>query len=843
MKDLPRKLEFYKQEYERLSHLAADLQQEMENRKAEAFRAGVTARLFYTIFSLTSHDLSGSIEQQRRQVLQILLDTMMVDCAAIFELKPDNTFVVIESLGLNLSHNRVEFNILPGKFHFCTSHTRLQAPLDKMQHFTGMSCFLWACSYQEKMALLVGCKTENHKWPSSFGAEDEEMITQALQIITHIITKQQKDMEIRRQHLELEKMLQERTSELVRVNEELKKEINRRKWGEKRIKRSLQELKFLSRTAMDFVESSSNEDIYRLIGKHLYSILNHAIIIINSYSVETMTYCIRAVFGLPAEAEKILGQSPLGFTSLMPEDIFERLKKKKVITYTGDLYTLWNGDISQAVCDRLIEYLNITGYYIAGFMRNGELYGSAVILARDGMKVRTSGVLSTFINQASIALQRKNAEDTILYHAYHDALCDLPNRKLFNEYFKKALATASSSNQMMALAFLDLDHFKEINDTLGHDVGDLLLKDVARRLKSCLRKDDFVARLGGDEFIILLPGITHEAEAEGVARKILNAIRRPFVFNNQEIYVTASIGIGIYPHDGQDTETLLKKTDAKMYQAKKRGRDNYQFYRLEQDEKVLSQSYWKKCLRQAIFKSEFEIYYQPLYDLNKGQVSATEALLRWHHPEHGLISPEKFMSLAEDSGLIVPIGKWVLKAACRQNQLWQEAGYSPVKMMVNISQRQVEESDFVSVVEQVLDETKMDNQYLVLEFAESFITQNRNLAIATMQALKDKGIYLSLDNYGRGLSALTYLKTLPVDSLKIDRQLISELNSDSGTAAIVTALINLAKELHLDVIAVGVGNARELAFLKERRCDMAQGYLFGKAIPAENMERILQIKP
>jgi diguanylate cyclase (GGDEF)-like protein/PAS domain S-box-containing protein len=435
---------------------------------------------------------------------------------------------------------------------------------------------------------------------------------------------------------------------------------------------------------------------------------------------------------------------------------------------------------------------------------------------------------------------RKQAEETIRHLAYYDALTDLPNRLLFNDRLTLALAHAHRNQQQVAVMLIDLDRFKVINDTLGHATGDRLLQDVAQRLTGCLREGDTVARLGGDEFMLLLPGVEHTRGTIKIVQKILEAFKAPFYFKDHELHITPSIGIALYPDDGQDAQTLLKNADTALHRAKEQGRNNYQFYTSTMNATALERLSLEGKLRHALEREEFVVHYQPQVSLSTGQIVGMEALVRWQHPDLGLIPPMKFIPLVEETGLIVPLGFWVLRTACAQNKAWQEAGYPPLKVAVNLSTRLFKQQTLIQAVAQTLNETGLDPGYLELELTEGIIMENIEAAITTLKELKKMGIHVSVDDFGTGYSSLAYLKRFPIDTLKIDRSFVLDLTTDPDDAMIAVLIINMAHNLKLKVIAEGVESKEQLAFLRSHGCDEIQGYLFSRPIPAEEFVKLLQ---
>ncbi len=433
---------------------------------------------------------------------------------------------------------------------------------------------------------------------------------------------------------------------------------------------------------------------------------------------------------------------------------------------------------------------------------------------------------------------RKQMEIQIENQAYYDALTGLPNRFLFNEKLKLILETPIKPNQKIAVMFIDLDQFKMINDTLGHDNGDILLKQVARRLLNCVRRKDVVARLGGDEFTMILP-IDSDEVANQVAERIITEIQKPFIIDNCEFYVKPSIGISMYPTDGDNAETLVKCADIAMYRSKEQGGNNFRFYTCAMNSLLEERVNLERHLHNALANDKFVLFYQPQVDLTTGQVCGMEALIRWVHPEKGLIPPAQFIPIAEETGLIVPIGDWVLRTACTQAKRWNRNVNSPIRLSVNISVRQFITKDFVSSVGRALSETGINPDYLELELTESIILQNTESVIATMHQLKELGVRISIDDFGTGYSSLGYLKDFPIDSLKIDQSFIHGLPMNKKNIAIISAIITLAQNLGLESVAEGVETEEQLLFLKAEGCKTAQGYYYSRPLPAAEMSNLL----
>lgn len=447
--------------------------------------------------------------------------------------------------------------------------------------------------------------------------------------------------------------------------------------------------------------------------------------------------------------------------------------------------------------------------------------------------------LFTLAASISAALNRRQVEENMRHQALYDGLTALPNRTLFNEQLSFSLKSVARSNHTLAVMFLDLDRFKTINDTLGHTLGDQLLRSVANRVSHAIRESDLVARWGGDEFTILLPEIHHVEEAAEVAERILQALDAVIDLDGHELYVTGSIGIVCWDQDSHDAETLVKHADIALYQAKKQGRNGYQIYNHSLDSKSPELLMLEKDLRRALIREEFVLYYQPKVQTASGQIGGVEALIRWQHPDMGLISPNVFIPLAEENGLIIPVGEWVLRQACLQNKRWQEDGLSPITVSVNLSPKQFRQMNLVESVARTLAETGLEAQYLELEITESEVIQDIDFTSRVLKDLHHMGVKVSIDDFGTGHSSLNRLQCLPFDNLKIDQSFIRELNSNPKVAHIVSTITLLGQKLGLHIVAEGVEEIEQLDFLKSIGCDTIQGYIFYKPLPAEEIRAVL----
>ena len=435
--------------------------------------------------------------------------------------------------------------------------------------------------------------------------------------------------------------------------------------------------------------------------------------------------------------------------------------------------------------------------------------------------------------------QNKQAQDKLNHLAYHDALTDLPNQVLFKDRLKQAIAYSRRSDQMHAVLLLNLDRFKTINDSLGYTAGDRLLQSVAQRLTSCVRESDTVARFGSDEFAILLTQISRAQDAAKAARAIKEVLDQAFIFDEQEVFMSTSIGISLYPHDDRDTAGLLKNAASALDRAKVEGGNRYEFYTAGGTTRALKQLVLESNLRGALERSEFVVHYQPQVTIPDFHLVGMEALVRWRHPSLGMLYPNDFVPLAEDSGLIIALGDWVMRDACLQNKAWQDKGLAPMRLSVNFSARQFQEPAFISTVAEILKETNLDPRWLELELTESSIMKEPEQAIEKLHELKLMGIRVAIDDFGTGYSSLNYLKRFPIDTLKIDKTFVSDVCKDPHDTAIVRAIITLGHALDLTVIAEGVETQEQLQYLSSLGCDVVQGFLFSKSLPAPVFEELL----
>jgi diguanylate cyclase (GGDEF)-like protein/PAS domain S-box-containing protein len=475
-----------------------------------------------------------------------------------------------------------------------------------------------------------------------------------------------------------------------------------------------------------------------------------------------------------------------------------------------------------------------------------------IVHAHGEPTLNETGKVLRFAGTLQDITERRRAEEQIRYLAFFDSLTGLPNRQWFKEMFSHAQTRATRADARMAILCLGIDRFKLINDTLGHSVGDKLLQEVAHRLKSCMRGSDPVAvdmetdvtndlaRLGGDEFTVLVDDVSQVQDIVNLARRILATMIPPFSFDGHEITVSASIGIAVYPNDGTDFDNLLKNADSAMYYAKDQGRSNFQFYAQSMNASALERLSLETRLRKALEREEFELHYQPKVDLKTGRISGVEALIRWRDPDLGLISPGRFIPVAEETGLIIPIGEWALRTACAQASMWHGAGFIDLSMAVNFSARQFRQQNISQLVRQVLTDTGLEPRYLELELTESILMHDDKALIDTLRELKEIGVVLSLDDFGTGYSSLSYLRRFPIDIVKIDQAFIRDLNDSVDNASLTKAIIAMARSLNMKTIAEGVETQDQLGFLSANQCDAIQGFYFSRAVPANELTAMLR---
>ncbi|HVE43737.1 MAG TPA: EAL domain-containing protein [Gammaproteobacteria bacterium] len=440
---------------------------------------------------------------------------------------------------------------------------------------------------------------------------------------------------------------------------------------------------------------------------------------------------------------------------------------------------------------------------------------------------------------SSLESRIEERTEDLKYQATHDSLTGLPNRMLMLDRLHMAIASSDRNNAMFAVLFLDLDRFKLINDSLSHNAGDEVLRHVSNRLQSALREEDTLVRLGGDEFVVIIQNIKNSNDASEIATKLLNTFHDSLYINERKLSITTSIGISLYPQDGKNIDTLLRNADIAMYHAKERGTNQYQFYKSAFNAKSLDRLEQEEALRQAIANHEFFLSYQPQFDFASQRLVSVEALIRWNHPTKGVVLPIDFIPLAEEAGLIVQIGEWVLRAACKQNKQWQEQGLPHIRVAVNITTKQIRLYNIVDIVKNALSESRLDPEYLEIELTENTVINNA-CSIKAIKDLKEIGIQIALDDFGSGYSSLNYLREIPVDRLKIDQSFVQNIDSNRGDGVIIQAIITMAHHLNLEVLAEGVETKKQYDFLKEQKCGEFQGFYFSKPISSSECEAMLR---
>lgn len=524
---------------------------------------------------------------------------------------------------------------------------------------------------------------------------------------------------------------------------------------------------------------------------------------------------------------------------------FVNLAFERETGYTWDEAVGNNPRILKSGKHTVAFYKNLWGTILKGKTWHGEIINRR----KDGNQCVEDVTITPVKNDKKIiehfiaikrnVTEKKIFEQKLNHLAHHDHLTGLPNRLLFSDRLKQEISEAHKDGRQLSVMFIDLDHFKKINDTLGHSTGDLLLKTAADRLIKCLRETDTLARMGGDEFTVILPDVSTTEASGKIAQRILESLSEPFMLDNRELFISASIGISAYPSDGTDVETLVKNADTAMYRAKEQGRNNCQLYTESLYASAMDKMNLEADLRKAIERKELVLYYQPRVDFNRGMILGMEALLRWEHPKYGLISPIEFIPLAEETGLIIPISEMVLRTACIQNKTWQDAGLPAVNVAVNISARSFERGDLVGTVRQVLSDTGLAPEYLELELTESTLMGNPEYACDVLNEIKSMGVKVAVDDFGTGYSSLSYLKKLPIDTVKIDQSFVKDITTNNDDAAIAGAVVAMAHSLKLRVIAEGVETLEQIEFLRSFECDEIQGYFISRPVPTKEFEQLL----
>jgi diguanylate cyclase (GGDEF)-like protein/PAS domain S-box-containing protein len=599
----------------------------------------------------------------------------------------------------------------------------------------------------------------------------------------NLIDRRHKD-ELKKAHGQLEKRVQERTAELLTINDQLRAEIGMRRKAQAKFKLAAQ------------IIESSNEAI-------LLTDLEGKIVHVNSAFSKVTGYT----------RDEVLGQGPAILTSGGRDTEFYKNIWQTLIK-TGE----WQGE----VWDR---------------RKNGVVYPK--LLSLSAVKGK-GGEVTHYVGIFSDITKIKQTEQRLQRLAHFDPLTELPNRVLFHERLHQALVQARREKNTVAVMLLDLDRFKSINDTLGHRFGDRLLVSVADRISESLRRSDTAARLGGDEFTVMLPRITDAHAAAKVARKIIDVLSKPFALDGREVFITTSIGITLSPDDGTKVERLLQNADTALYYAKERGKNNFQFFSREMNLNVLKRLKLETTLRNSMTKDKFLLHYQPMVDAVSGRVVGMEALLRWQHARRGSVSAAKLIPVAEETGLILPIGEWVLRTACKQNREWQRMGFPPMRVAVNFSGRQLKQSKIVDTVLGILEETGLDPGSLEIELTETVMMEDVDGTIETLQELKRQGIQISIDDFGTGYSSLNYLRKFPIDKLKIDQSFVKDISSSEYEQEIIKAVLAVAHSRDLKVIAEGVETGEQLKFLRQHGCDQVQGFYVCPPISVDRFTRLLQ---
>jgi diguanylate cyclase (GGDEF)-like protein len=473
-----------------------------------------------------------------------------------------------------------------------------------------------------------------------------------------------------------------------------------------------------------------------------------------------------------------------------------------------------------------------------------------ILLRRDGVETPVEDSVSPIHNReeqvtgAVIVFRDVSAARAITlqmtHSTQHDFLTGLPNRLLLSDRIMQAITLAQRRNKTVGVLFLDIDGFKHINDSLGHPTGDKLLQSIAERLAACVRSSDTVSRQGGDEFVVLLAEMEQSEDAAVTARRMLQTVAEAHFIDDHDLHVTTSIGVSVYPDDGLDADTLIKNADTAMYQAKENGRQSYQFFKSAMNVRAVERQSLEEGLRRALERQEFMLHYQPKINLKTGEITGAEALIRWTHPLRGSVSPGEFIPVAEDSGLIVPIGKWVLLEACRQAQSWVAAGLPPTTMAVNISAMEFRDQHFLPGVLEILESTRMDPSSLELELTESVLMKRTDSTEFILKAIRAIGVQVAIDDFGTGYSSLSYLRKFPIDALKIDQSFIRQITTAPHDTHIVAAIISMGRSLRLRIVAEGVETSEELRFLQVHECDEAQGYYFSRPVPPEQFAKLLE---
>ncbi len=598
-------------------------------------------------------------------------------------------------------------------------------------------------------------------------------------IVRDITERKKAEDELRKAHDELEIRIEERTRELTR----------------------------------EIAERRSTESRLRLAGEVIDNLNNAVIILDPRFKVTAVNPAYTLITGYPAE--DLIGRQPP----------FKRALKKH-----PELY------------ENMLNGIKYPGHW------EGEFWSRN----KDGVKIAQRLAISAITNEEGEVQQyaaiisdiseRKRAEERIFFQANYDALTGLPNRALFHDRLEIALPSHQRLGRKLGLMFIDLDGFKLVNDTLGHDIGDLLLQETARRLEKCIRDGDTAARLGGDEFTVIMPNLVDPRHTPLVAQRVLDALAKPFNLKNHETFVSASIGVTIFPDDATTPNGLLKNADAAMYRAKEQGKANYQFYTSDLNKEVKERLEFKNGLVKALGRGEFSLHYQPKLEIGSNRITGAEALMRWNSRDYGLISPVKFIPILEETGQVVEVGEWAIRTACERQIAWKKEGLPPLRVAVNISARQLREKSFISIVDQALKDTGVSPDGLEIEITESMLMSDQEKAVKSLGELHDMGIHIAMDDFGTGYSSLSYLKRFPIDTIKIDRSFVADIATDHDDAIIIKTIINMGQNLNRRIVAEGVETESQLAILNEYNCDEIQGYFFSPPLPEEKFTDFIKEK-
>jgi diguanylate cyclase (GGDEF)-like protein/PAS domain S-box-containing protein len=554
----------------------------------------------------------------------------------------------------------------------------------------------------------------------------------------------------------------------------------------------------------------------------------------------------RALVTLNSIGDAVLCTNIFGnitYLNLVAERMTGWLRAEAIGRPLAEVFRIIDGGTHQTARDPMemaVEQNKTVGLTVNCVLVDRDGFESAIEDSAAPIHDRSGRVIGAVIVFHDVSAARAMSMQ-MTHSAHYDVVTNLPNRLLLNDRITQSISLAHRQSRPFAVLFLDLDHFKKINDSLGHAAGDELLQSISKRLSGCVRASDTVSRQGGDEFAVLLPEITHAEDAAKCASKIITAFHAPHIIGGRSVHIGASIGISLYPKDGVDAETLIKNADMAMYHAKERGRGNFQFFEAEMNLKAVERQSMESELCRALKENEFLLHYQPKVNLETGEITGVEALIRWEHPDRGLVLPSQFVPIAEDCGLIIPIGRWVMREACTQARAWQDAGLRHLRMAVNVSAVEFRERGFVENVRTILSDTGLEARYLVLELTERVLMANAKSTAAVLDELKAMGVHLAVDDFGTGYSSLSYLRQFPIDVLKIDQSFVQQITSNTDDSTIITAIINMGRSLKHIVIAEGIETDEQRAYLQSHHCDEGQGFLFGRPVAAPQFGRLLQM--